>query len=230
MQVHYLQHVPFEGLGSIEPWLKSRSAIVTCSKLYETPGLPPVAELDWLIVLGGPMSADDDRTYPWLTAEKQFIAEAIASGKVALGICLGAQLIARSLGARVYRNRETEIGWFPVYPAPDAGRSPLAPLFSEPLEVFHWHGDTFELPPGAVHLARSAACEHQAFSIGDRVLALQFHLETTPASAAALIEHCGNDLASGRWIQTGHEMLGRAKRFGHINDVMTAVLESLRNS
>ena len=126
MRVHTLQHVPFEGLGSIEAWLDSRSAEVRVTKLFERSALPRPSEFDWLIVLGGPMSVNDEASHSWLLAEKRLVAEAIAASKVVLGICLGAQLIASSLGAKVAPNREREIGWFEVEPAPGAAASPFS--------------------------------------------------------------------------------------------------------
>ncbi|MBW2270194.1 MAG: type 1 glutamine amidotransferase [Deltaproteobacteria bacterium] len=227
MRVHYLQHVPFEGLGSIHSWLESRSAEVTVTRLFEEVEFPNVSDIDWLIVMGGPMSANDETTHPWLIPEKRFIAEAISSSRGVLGICLGAQLIANSLGAKVVANPEREIGWLPIERAEDALQSAFASLFQEPLEVFHWQGETFELPPGAIHLARSTACENQAFSIGNHVLGLQFHLETTAESARRLIENCPGDLAPGRWVQSGGEMLEDTDRFVRINHIMGAVLSRL---
>ena len=228
MRVHWLQHVPFEGLGSIEPWLAARRADVTATRLFE-PGarLPGPSTVDWVIAMGGPMSVNDEAELPWLVAEKRFIADAIAAGKTVLGICLGAQLIASALGAVVRRNPEREIGWLAVTPTAAAAGSALAPLAGTEAEVFHWHGETFDLPPGATLLAASAACAHQAFAVGQRVLGLQFHLETTPESARALVEHCAGDLAPARWVQPATAILGDAERFRRINVLMSAVLDGL---
>ena len=232
MRVHYLQHVPFEGLGSIRPWLSARGAHVTSTRLYEDPRLPEVSELDWLIVMGGPMSANDDDRLPWLAPERALIAEAVATGKVVLGICLGAQLLARALGARVYPNGEPEIGWFPVE-APEAGGVSAeggaggaagAGALELPVEAFHWHGETFDLPAGATHLARSAGCRHQAFRFGPRVLGLQFHLEMTPEGAHALIEACGEELREAPYVQPAVEMLRDPQRFVRINRAMEGTL------
>lgn len=174
------------------------------------------------------MSVNNEQNYPWLIQEKQFIRRAIDSGKVVLGVCLGAQLVANSLGATVYSNKEREIGWFNVNKVEGGDSGPLASLFPPSLEVFHWHGETFELPPGAVHLVRSESCEHQAFSIGDRVLGLQFHLETTVDSARQLINNCRDDLSPGAWVQSEDEIFRDPKRFGRINQVMNPILDFLR--
>jgi GMP synthase-like glutamine amidotransferase len=229
MRTHYLQHVPFEGLGSIEPWLASAGHEITCTRLFEVADLPDPDAIDCLVILGGPMSVNDEAEYPWLASEKRFIREVICSGKPVLGICLGAQLIASALGARVSRNREKEIGWFPVraVAAADAAVFPFPPSQT----VFHWHGETFDLPPGAVKLAKSAACENQAFQFGKSVIGLQFHLETTPESARAIIAHCGDELVPSTYVQTADEMLSAdAERYRAINDVMAGVLDFLMRS
>jgi GMP synthase-like glutamine amidotransferase len=226
-RVHWLQHVPFEGLGAIGPWLAERGARVTATRCHAAEDLPALDDFDWLIVMGGPMSVHDRDRYPWLAAEQRLVADAIAAGRTVLGICLGAQLIAQALGARVFRAPERETGWFPIEPvAPPTGH-PFADLFSRPDDVFHWHGETFDLPAGAVPLARSAACAHQAFALGSRVLALQFHLEMTPGGARALIEHCPDDLAPGPCVQPAAAILSDESRFRDAHTHMGRVLDAL---
>lgn len=206
MKVHYFQHVPFEGLGYIESWLAARGIAAGGTRFDDTAKLPAVDDVDLLIVLGGPMSVNDEQQYPWLAAEKSFIRAAVGAGKQVLGICLGAQLIASALGARVYRNVAREIGWHPIASVPAAPGS-RAFEFPAAMEVFHWHGETFDLPAGSVPLARSVACEHQAFQVGARVMGLQFHLEATPASARALVTHCPADLAPAAHVQSAADIL-----------------------
>ena len=227
MRVHYLKHVPFEGLGSIRPWLDSRSAEVTVTELFGSYSFPDLSDFDWLIVMGGPMSINDERAYPWLADEKRLIEQAILHSKVVLGICLGAQLIAASQRARVYSNDEPEIGWFMVEPAAGASRSAFSAAFQRPFEAFHWHGETFDLPREAVHLARSRACRNQAFSLGDRVLGLQFHPEMTQEAASGLIEHGRHELVPGEWVQGEHELLRDPDRFRCGNEMMESILEQL---
>ncbi len=227
MRVHVLQHAVFEGLASIGPWLEARRARISVTRLFEEPRFPDPREIDWLVVMGGPMSVNDEEALPWLVPEKRFIAEAIACEKGVLGICLGAQLIASALGAKVRRNPQREIGWFPVEPVGASADAAFAPLFGAPLDVFHWHGETFDLPAGAVQLARSAACEQQAFSIGSRVLGLQFHLEPSLETARALALHCPADLEPGPWVQPLPEMLSDAGRFRRANRIMDVVLDRL---
>lgn len=225
MNVHILQHVPFEGIGSMEPWLLRRSANISITRFFESWELPDVNNLDLIIAMGGPMSVNDESQLPWLVQEKQFIRSAIQQGVSVLGICLGAQLIASALGARVYPGRQCEIGWFDIEAVPHAGG---AFAFPKTTNVFHWHGETFDLPAGAVHLARSAACEHQAFQVGAHVIGLQFHLETTPASADAIITHCRDELVADTFVQSEASLRAvPPAAYEHINVLMTEVLDYL---
>ena len=206
MKIHWFQHVPFEGLGAIEGWLLARGHTLTCTRFHAGETAPAdVDAFDWLIVMGGPMNIYQYRDHPWLRAEKRVIRDAVAANKRVLGVCLGAQLIADALGGKVYQNAEREIGWFPVTAVPEGEVSVFA--FPEETPVFHWHGDTFSLPPGGVWLARSAACEHQAFAIGARVLGLQFHLEMTAAEVERLAAECSDELVPTKYVQSRAEIL-----------------------
>jgi len=227
LRVHYLQHVSFEGLGSIEPVLNDKGHQLSSTQLYKNEPLPSVGDFDWLIVMGGPMGIYDYDQYPWLADEKQFIKAAIDSGKIVLGICLGAQLIADVMGARVYQNPHREIGWFNINPLPDVNFTILAPVFSAPIEVFHWHGDTFDIPEGAASLAESEACSRQGFIFDNRVVGLQFHLETTLSSASALIENCRDELDGSVYVQSEAAMLIEIERFDKINKLMSSVQDVL---
>jgi GMP synthase-like glutamine amidotransferase len=210
MKVHWFQHVPFEGLGAIEEWLLARGHTLSCTRFYADEA-PPVNSdgFDWLIVMGGPMNVHQDNAHPWLPSEKHLIREAITAGKRVLGICLGAQLIADVLGGRVYPNAEREIGWFPVRAVSAAGSAPFA--FPREAPVFHWHGDTFSLPPGSVWLAESDGCAHQAFAVGTRVLGLQFHPEMTADDISRIIQGCADELTPGRYIQPADFIISQAK-------------------
>ena len=227
MRAHYLQHVPFEGLGSIETWLHSAHASISATRLYEEAHFPALESFDLLIIMGGPMSVNDDENYPWLAREKAFIAAAIAADKAVLGICLGAQLIAAVCGATIYANPLKEIGWFPITPIPGSGAGSFC--FDEPATVFHWHGETFTLPPGAHHLARSAACNHQAFQLaGKAVIGLQFHLETTPESLRGMVQHCGEELQVSDTIQSAESLLASPpEAFVTVNQLMARLLQYL---
>jgi GMP synthase-like glutamine amidotransferase len=230
MHAHVLQHVPFEDIGSMASWLAARGATLSYTRFYEPAAAPPSpAGIDLVIAMGGPMSVNDEDHLPWLRAEKAFMRELVAGEVSVLGVCLGAQLIASALGARVYPNPEKEIGWFPVRAHSDGHNGPIDPFrFPDECPVLHWHGETFDLPPGAIRLASSTACANQAFQIGRKVIGLQFHLETTPESAAAILDHCRDDLVAGPWIQT--EAAIRAAAAGDYvaaNQLMGLVLDYL---
>lgn len=199
LRAHIIEHDARETIGTIGPWLDARGARVTRTRCYRDEPLPSLGEADVLIVMGGLMSVNDEARFPWLRTEKQLLRDAVERGMPVLGICLGSQLIASALGARVYRNSEPEHGWLPVEGVPVA---PPAFRFPRTFTTFQSHGDTFDLPAGALHLARSVACEHQAFQIGGHVLALQFHLESNAESAGAIVEHCANEFAPGPFVQS----------------------------
>jgi GMP synthase-like glutamine amidotransferase len=230
VRVHGLQHVPFEGLAGLEPLLRAAGHEIAVTRLFAGESLPSPEALDWLVVLGGPMSVHDESSHAWLAPEKQLVRRCIERGRTVLGICLGAQLVAEALGAAVTRNREKEIGWFPIERVAGAEASRFGRALPPSAVAFHWHGETFGLPPGAIHLARSEACECQAFAFGDRVLALQFHLETTPAAALALVDHCKDELVPGRFVQTPEAMLADAARFERIRPVLASLLAELGRS
>jgi GMP synthase-like glutamine amidotransferase len=245
MRVRVFQHVPFEGIGSIQGWMDRREIRPAFTRLYAGDEPPHAREFDSLIIMGGPMSVNDSGRYPWLAAEKRAIAAAVDAGRRVLGICLGAQLIAGALGCRVFPNAVKEIGWFTVYradAAPNgderdmaaasrsganaAAASGASGALPDRSLVFQWHGETFDLPPGAVNLFSSDACAHQAFQLGEAVLALQFHLETTMEGARALLENCAEDLVSGPDAQGAEEITASPGRFTVINRLMDAVLDA----
>jgi GMP synthase (glutamine-hydrolysing) len=215
----------------METWFRAHGATITATYLYRGEALPQPQDFDWLVLMGGGMSVNDEAELPWLVAEKELVRRAIAADKHVLGVCLGAQLIASALGARVYKNAVKEIGWWKLAREESTANHPLSAALPNEAEVFHWHGETFELPPGAVRLARSEACANQAVAIGRRVLGLQFHLETTEASARELIAGSAADLAMpGPFVQTAESMLAKPERFAVLNEGMARVLEALAAS
>jgi GMP synthase-like glutamine amidotransferase len=163
--------------------------------------------------------------YSWLCEEKQFIAEAVRRKKKVLGICLGAQLLASSLGSHVYPNTQKEIGWFPVQLTPAGRMSRFFKIFPEQFEAFHWHGDTFDLPDGTDWLVESKACKHQAFSFGRHVLGLQFHLEVEQKNIELLIDNCGNELHNASFIQSAELMLQTTHTHKDIRTYMNSLLD-----
>ncbi len=229
MNIHYLQHVPFEGLGSMERVLTERGHQLSFTQLYKDKQLPSIMDIDFLIVMGGPMGIYDESDYPWLAREKRFIKQTIEAGKKVMGVCLGAQLIADALGARVYKNDYREIGWFEILRSSEIDNTALKNVLPSKAEVFHWHGDTFDLPENAIPVAESEACKNQGFIFENRVLAFQFHLETTPRSAQLLIENCGDELDGSRYVQSADEILSNNNRFLTINQIMSSVLHVLEN-
>lgn len=210
MRIHIFQHVPFEGPAEIAVWANAKGHPLSITRFYENEAPPANVDFDFLVVMGGPMGAYDEALHPWIAAEKKVIAESIRAGKKVVGICLGAQLIAASLGAKVYPNAQKEIGWFPVT---KISEQRLIKSFANEETVFHWHGDTFDLPQGATLLLSSEACRHQAFCLGENVLALQFHLEMDEAAIQSIFKNCGDELVSAPWIQDEKEI---EKGFFHI--------------
>jgi GMP synthase-like glutamine amidotransferase len=209
MRVHWFQHVEFEGLGLIEPWMRTRGHSLSATRWWagETAGADADAA-EWLIVMGGPMNIYQHRDHPWLVAEKAALAAALGRGARVLGVCLGAQLLADALGGKVFQNAAREIGWWPVH-AVDAGVATDEPYrFPAELPVLHWHGDTFTLPPGARRLAASAACAQQAFAWSPRALGLQFHLEMDAAALGRISQACASELTPHEvWVQSAAALL-----------------------
>ena len=231
MRLHCLQHVAFEGPANIESWAKSQGWEVSATRLYAGEHPSAIGRFDWLAVMGGPMNIYEEDLYPWLVPEKKFIEKAIGAEKIVLGVCLGAQLVADVLGGKVYRNAHKEIGWYPVTLTPEAARSPSFSTLAERFMAFHWHGDTFTIPPGATRTAYSEACQAQAFEYGGgRTIGLQFHLESSPESAGLLIQNCGDELVAGKYIQDGPAIASKPKHFEAIRNTMTEMLDNLKRA
>ena len=227
MKAHVFQHVPFEWLGSIESWFKSEKFDVESTRFFRDELPPKHTDFDWLVVLGGPMNIYQYDEYPWLRDEKDAIARALERGKTVLGICLGAQVIADVLGAETSINHEKEIGWFPVEYHDEILEHPAFNNFQKEQTVFHWHGDTFDIPYGSLEVAQSAGCKNQGFLYGEKVLGIQFHLETTETSARALIQHSLADITSGIYVQQPEYILTQSHLFNQINLQMNYLLTGL---
>jgi len=228
MNIHYLQHEAFEDLASISKWANKPQNTITCTKFFEKNYvLPDPDKIDLLIVLGGPMGVYDEKDYSWLKAEKKFIEEVIKRDKKILGICLGAQLIAEVLGAKVYKNNEKEIGWFDVNFCHKAKTDYFFKDFPETLKVFHWHGDTFDLPSGATHIASSKCTSNQAYTYRNNIVGLQFHIEATTISVSELIKNCKDELVEGNYIQKESEIIKDAIHLERMNSYMFQLLDKM---
>lgn len=229
MRACVLQHVPFEGPGTIQPFLADRRIDATTVHLYRGDALPAPADFDLLVVMGGPMSVHDEREHRWLIDEKRLIEAALQADRRILGICLGAQLIADVLGSTVEPMGYREIGWFPVDLASTAPAW-IARALGERFTPLHWHGDTFTLPVGAVQIGSSAACAQQGFVYGDRIVGLQFHLEFTPDSVHRLIANAADELDDSRWVQTPEQLLDSGDRFAAAHRKLDDLLDRLADN
>ena len=208
MHIHCLQHVPYETPGNIEAWAGENGHSISYTRFFDHEALPSGNEFDALLVMGGFMSVHDEAIHPWLIKEKKLLAGAIGQGKKILGICLGAQLIADVLGARVYSHTHKEIGFMPISFTSEALEQTLFEGFPRQATVFHWHGDTFNLPIQSRLLASSPVCLNQAFQVGENILAFQFHLEVTPSIVREMIRHDGHELVDAPYIHSAEQILG----------------------
>jgi GMP synthase-like glutamine amidotransferase len=223
MKIHYLQHVSFEGLGCIANWASENNHTVSLTRMYNYEDFPSRDSYDMLIVLGGPMSVNDAETVQWINTEKAFIKEAIDLGKCILGICLGAQMIANVLGAKVYANAEQEIGWHNI----DIFNNTF--LQTTSLQVMHWHGETFDFPNGAIHLAESEACKNQAFICRQNIIGLQFHLELRKEDIEQMITFANEELAPSAYVQTANMIRNNYNYIQQSNEALFAILHYLES-
>lgn len=206
LRIHALFHTDYEDLSFIKHWAINHQHTITYTRSYNKDTLPALGSFDWLIVMGGPMSVHDEDNHPWLIEEKRLIKQSMDSGKTVIGVCLGAQLIAHCLGASVKPAGVKEIGWLPIQLTKDAQAHPLLQdLPKQAFTVFHWHGDGFEYPQGAIPLATSAAWPNQGFlyqtpqqkALGTWVMAWQCHFEVTKESIVKMVANGDNAIQKG---------------------------------
>lgn len=226
MRIHSLEHEPFEGLGNIEVWAKNKGHSITRTHLFKNEELPETSEFDWLFIMGGSMNIYEEDKFPWLKAEKEFIAKAIEAEKIILGVCLGSQLIADVLGGRVSKNQYKEIGWFPVSLTKESRDSSIFCSLPTTFTAFHWHGDTFKIPNGARRIAQSEGCANQAFEYG-RAIGLQFHLEYSKKSIELMFQNCSDELLDGKYIQKPDEIISRMSNAYEMNKILYLILDNM---
>lgn len=227
MKIHIIQHVEYESPGFIEDWIIEKKYLISFTKFYKDFELPGIDEFDWLIIMGGPMSVYDEKKFTWLEKEKIFIKKAIENDKIVLGICLGAQLIASSLGGKVYPNLYKEIGWFRINMNDNSKINKLFNDFSDEAIVFHWHGDTFELPEGAINMAQSEACKNQAFVYKEKIIGLQFHIEVTPRLLQNMVTNGNDELVDDKYIQTEEQILNGQRYCRQNNNLLRNLLDNI---
>jgi GMP synthase-like glutamine amidotransferase len=226
MHIHYFQHVPFEGLSCIAGWAAKGNHEVTHTRWYENADTTALSNAEWLIIMGGPMGVYEQDQYDWMPGEIALIREAIQQNKKVLGICLGAQLVAAALDANVYPHTQTELGWYPLDLSFQDKAAPLASVLPQHFNTFHYHSDTFDVPAGATRFAASAACSHQAFIYGDRVIGLQFHMELTPQSLQDMVDvGTATIAAGGPFIQSKEKIYQHRNLLTQNNDIMFSLLD-----
>ena len=205
-----IEHVPQEGVGTISAYIRDLGGQLIRHRQYQQQSLSvPHDDYDVLVAMGGPMGVHDGDQYSWLNDELRFIREAISRDKSVLGVCLGAQMIAKALGAEVRKHSCTEIGWFPILFEDVFLGTPLGQKLDRQMDVLHWHGDTFATPPGAMRIAGSEACANQGFLYEGRVLGLQFHLEMGVEEVDVMTEHFKDELLPEKFVQGGEEIKAR---------------------
>ncbi|MEP6756871.1 MAG: type 1 glutamine amidotransferase [Chthonomonadales bacterium] len=213
MNILIIQHAEFETAGAILPWAAERNHAVQVVHPYAGESLPEVHSFDMLILLGGPMSVHDEASLPWLVDEKRLTKDALESKRLVVGICFGSQILAEALGGKVFSNEDKEIGWHPIYRTMSFGSHRLLDAVPELQSVFHWHGETFSLPGGALLVASSNCCTNQLFTYGTRALGIQFHPEMTAEVVKAMCENCAEDLLEAPYVQSEEQMLSYPDRF-----------------
>jgi len=226
MHIHVFQHLDIESPGMILGWAAERGHSISFTRFFDGETASGLSQPDLLIIMGGSMGANDDALFPWMAGEKEFIREAIRQNTRILGICLGSQLLATCLGANVRKNRQEEIGYFPVSATAEAASDKVFRNMPSPWKVFHWHGDTFEIPAGARHIASSKACANQAFTLG-RFTGIQFHPEADAQLVSELINKWGHTLVTADYVQPPSEILRNAREPSQDRAVLYKLMDNI---
>jgi GMP synthase-like glutamine amidotransferase len=230
VKIHVIKNAPHEGEGYIATWAEQRGHQVVTTPLYDDVPVPSADSFDWLVMMGGPMGVHESDTHPWLAREMKLVEEALAQRTIILGVCLGAQLIAHVLGARVYRNDYIERGWHTISRIPEAGNAHSFQGLPQSFTAFTWHTDAFELPRGAALCASSEACKNHAFEYDGRVVGLQFHLEVDPSSIADVIDRSGYMSANGPYIQTRDDIFRHIDNANALHPLMDTLLDNIEKN
>lgn len=228
MLIRTFEHEPFEGPANIEKWAAARGHQMMRTRVFDGDAFPDNPDFDLLVVMGGPMSVHDEFEFPWMSAEKLCLKQAVARGRSVLGVCLGAQLLSEALGGQVGANPHREIGWHPVRLMPGAGAGPAFAGLPATFTAFHWHGETFSVPRGASLLAQSEACVNQAFAVGGKLVGVQFHFETSAESLEEMLLHGADELTESAYVQTAAQIrAGAAEHLAALEPMLFRMLDNM---
>lgn len=229
MRIHALINYSVADLGTIEEWALHKNHIITATHVYKDTKFPELETFDMLIILGGVMGAYEEEEYPWLGMEKRFIKRVIDAGKVVLGICLGAQMIAEVLGGKVYPHKHKEIGWWDVSFTDEIRNNYIFDNLPKEVTMFQYHGDTLDLPENVSWLAESEACQNQVFVYGDRVVGLQFHPEFSEEKLQEIVQLHGHEIEEGPYTQLPNQFLGKSEYMKNAKKFLFTLLDNLEN-
>jgi len=210
MHIHFIQHMPFEHPATIADWAEEKNHTTTYTKVFEEVTFPLPDSFNMLVIMGGVMGVYEEDEYDWMLVEKAFIKNAINAKKKVFGVCLGAQLIAEALGAKVFPHTTKEIGWFEVEKVIS---HKLIQKLPQVFTTFHWHGDTFNLPENAIHLFKTGGCAQQGFVYNDHVAGLQFHMEVKEDLLNGMTENERAELVKDKYVQTEDDIKSFAQQY-----------------